>query len=242
MLDAFTLGYRWYRQYVSCMGAASEYLLIEIDGAHGGDHPDALSNANRLDSAHVLADVAHANRRDYPLHNLCLKLTAVDHTKIIAVNGGTVTMPSNFSTATIDMGDLAVGETKQLLVQLALGTHPLGVHSVLELEWSYQSDVATTVYFSGNRTITANFTNNVKFLQGPTDKYVDRVIQLTRTATLIDQARLAFQRGDSETGRTILQQQADQILKLAVMTDDVTMRTMLQNLYESLIQFDDTLE
>jgi hypothetical protein len=71
---------------------------------------------------------------------------------------------------------------------------------------------------------------------------MERLIQLTQTATTIDQARLAFQRGDSETGRTILQQQADQILKLAVMTDDVTMRTMLQNLYESLIQFDGTLE
>ena len=260
MLDAVTLGCRWYRQYVPCDGAVSEYVLIEMEGANSADDLNVASNADDLNvtsnvddlnvasnadaptPAHAPGDVAHAKRRIYPLRNLCLKLTAVDHTNIIAVNGGDVFKNSNFSIATVNMGDLSVGETKQLLVQLELGIHPLGVHSVLELEWNCESGTATTVYFSGNRTITANFTNNVKFLQEPTDKYVERLIQLTQTATTIDQARLAFQRGDTETGRAILQQQADQLLKLAVMTDDVTLRTMLKNLYESLEQYDDTLE
>ncbi len=84
----------------------------------------------------------------------------------------------------------------------------------------------------------AEFTNNIDLLNKPADAKVEKLIKITETALAIEKAMNAFDQGDFESGKTMLQSHADNLLKMAVQTDDVDLREESRKLYEKIESID----
>jgi Ca-activated chloride channel family protein len=85
--------------------------------------------------------------------------------------------------------------------------------------------------------VEAEFTNDINLINQSTNSHVEKQIKITESAVAIENAISAFDEGDEETGKKLLQQQADSMLAYAVISESAELREEAQKLYSHLEEF-----
>ncbi|MBD2872554.1 vWA domain-containing protein [Paenibacillus arenilitoris] len=136
------------------------------------------------------------------------------------------------------LGDVFEGETKSILIELSFGSHLEGKHKILDLQWEY-ADVSEGVQLCAiQHSIEVDFTSDIYLLMHQeVDPYVEKQIKITETALAIEDAIVAFDRGDEQMGLKLLQHQADTMLCAAIQSEDAELREEAQQLYHQLENF-----
>jgi Ca-activated chloride channel family protein len=138
---------------------------------------------------------------------------------------------------TLTLGDLFDQEVKSILLEFALHPHKNGEITLLELEWSYVDVTEGAKVCTLVQDVQAKFTNDINLLRLPHNTHVEKQVKITESAMVIEEAIRAFDQGDEEKGKMMLQEQADQMLVMAVQSDDAELRAESQALYNQLENF-----
>jgi len=137
----------------------------------------------------------------------------------------------------LSLGDLFDQEVKSILLEFAFQPHKNGEITMLELEWSYVDVTEGAKVCTLVQEVQAQFTNDINLLHQPHNTHVEKQVKITESAMVIEEAIRAFDQGDEEKGKMMLQQQADQMLVMAVQSDDAELREESQILYNQLENF-----
>jgi len=137
----------------------------------------------------------------------------------------------------LTLGDLFDQEVKSILMECAFQPLKNGEQTVLELEWSYVDVTEGAKMCTLLQEVQAHFTNDINLLKQPHNINVEKQVKITETAMVIEEAIQAFDQGDEERGKVMLQKQADQMLVMAVQSDDAELREESQFLYNQLENF-----
>jgi Ca-activated chloride channel homolog len=137
----------------------------------------------------------------------------------------------------LTLGDLFDQEVKSILLEIALQPHKNGELTVMELEWSYVDVTEGAKVCTLVQEVQAKYTNDINLIQKSHNAHVEKQVKITQFAMVIEEAIQAFDQGDEEKGKMMLQQQADQMLVLSVQTEDADLRKESQILYEKLENF-----
>lgn len=136
------------------------------------------------------------------------------------------------------LGDAYAEETKSILVEMMLYPHVAGTHEILKLQWEYaavtngEAKLSTLQY-----PVSAHFTNDIELFQKSTNSQVEKQIKITESAIALQHAIAAFDSGDEDAGKEMLQRQADTMLSAAVTSDDAELREEALMLYSQLENF-----
>lgn len=167
--------------------------------------------------------------------NMRLKLRAPETAEVLRVYGyKPVNQQDGWS---FSLGDIYDQEVKSLLIEMSFYPHTEGVHPVLQLELEYMDVTESAKPCKVQMDIAGEFTNNLGLLSMPEDTIVEKQLKITETAITIEKAMEAFDQGFNDEGITMLQAQADELLRMAVITDDADLRTESLLLYEQLEAF-----
>lgn len=137
----------------------------------------------------------------------------------------------------LSLGDVFAQEVKSILIELSFFPHTIGEHKILEIEWDYVDVTEGAKLCSLQYIINAHFTNELNLIEQSSNSHVEKQIKITESAVAIEHALIAFDQGDEETGRKLLQQQADEMLVSAVKSEDAELREEAQLLYSQLENF-----
>jgi Ca-activated chloride channel family protein len=138
---------------------------------------------------------------------------------------------------TLNLGDLFNQEVKSILLELAFYPHIAGQHEALQLEWQYIDVTETAVECKVTHNVQAEFTNDINLLNEPLNSKVQKQVKITESAMVIEEAMKAFDGGDYEQGKQLLQEQADQMLAMAIQSDDAELREESAVLCQQLESF-----
>lgn len=138
----------------------------------------------------------------------------------------------------VALGDVFDGEVKSVLVECAVAPHSTGSHGLIEVEWCYMDVAGEAPKLTSLQTILhAEFTADLNLLMSPADPEVERKIAVTESAMAMELAIHAFDAGDEDLGKQLLQKQADQLLVAAVRSEDAGLREESEKLYSQLENF-----
>ncbi|MCK9858321.1 VWA domain-containing protein [Paenibacillus sp. ATY16] len=136
-----------------------------------------------------------------------------------------------------NLGDIYDQEVKSLLIEMTFFPQTEGIHPILQLELEYMDVTDSVKPCKVQLDISASFTKDLELLAMPMDTIVEKQMKITETALTIEKAMEAFDQGRNDAGITMLQAQADDLLRMAVLTDDADLRTESLLLYEQLESF-----
>lgn len=168
--------------------------------------------------------------------NVKLTLNPSEGTEIVAVYGYPV--DEQIGKPVIHMGDLYHNEAKSILVELVFHPHNPGEHNVLQLKWEYVDVTESAVACSFSIDVTASFTSDFNLLNEPGNAVVEQQVELTKSATVIEQAMEAFDNGELEHGQLLLKAQADQMLQMSVVMNSPILAEESAKLYSQLENFE----
>ena len=137
----------------------------------------------------------------------------------------------------LNLGDVFDQEVKSILIELRLHPHSAGMHEVAQLKWDYVDVTEGAKLCSYEYGISAEFTNDLGLIQQAFNPHVEKQVIITEAAMAIEKALPLFDNGDLDAGKTLLQQQADQMLLAAVQSNDAELREEAQLLYSQLEDF-----
>jgi Ca-activated chloride channel family protein len=137
----------------------------------------------------------------------------------------------------LSLGDAFNQEVKSILIELSFCPHSIGEHKILDIGWDYVDVTEGAKLCSLNYIINAHFTNELNLIDQSSNPHVEKQIKITESAIAIEHALIAFDQGDEERGRLLLQQQADELLVAAVKSEDALLREEAQLLYSHLENF-----
>jgi Ca-activated chloride channel family protein len=135
------------------------------------------------------------------------------------------------------LGDVFDQEVKSILIELSFFPHAIGEHKVLDIGWDYVDVTEGAKLCTLHYIINTHFTNELNLIEQSSNPHVEKQIKITESAIAIEHALTAFDQGDEETGRKLLQQQADEMLVAAVKSEDAELREEAQLLYSHLENF-----
>lgn len=167
--------------------------------------------------------------------NVQLKLTPRDGVTVKAVYG--YAARQNADGTEVSLGDIYHQEEKSILIELSVSPKPQGEHPLLTAAWSYAEVAETVAWHQADIEIRGHVTNNIDLLQLPSDPTVEKQVQITESAVILEQAIQAFDAGEFRQGQELLQQQAEKMLAYAVQIDDEEMRMESNVLSEQLANF-----
>jgi Ca-activated chloride channel family protein len=168
--------------------------------------------------------------------NVKLTISPSDLTQIVAIYGYPV--EEQLGKAVIFTGDLSQNEVKSILVELAFHPHTQGAHNVLQLNWEYIDVTEGAEACSYSVDVTAEFTSDINLLSEMGNPEVQKQVELTKTAKVIEEALEAFDNGDMEQGQTLLKVQADQMLQMSITMNSPIMAEESAKLYSQLENFE----
>ncbi|WP_186445914.1 vWA domain-containing protein [Paenibacillus cremeus] len=137
----------------------------------------------------------------------------------------------------LTLGDVFAQETKSVLIELSLFPYAVGKGRALELQWDFVDVTEEVKICTMQYAIEANFTNDIDLINNSSNPHIEKQVQITESAMTIQHAIAAFDLGDVETGKQLLQQQADAMLCSAVQSDDAELREEARMLYDHLENF-----
>lgn len=168
--------------------------------------------------------------------NVKLKLIPSDGTEIAGIYGYPVDGQAGHPV--IHAGDLYQDEVKSVLVELAFHPHVQGEHNVLQLSWEYVDVTESAVACSITMDVKAAFTSDINLLNVSGNPEVAQMVELTKSAKVIEEAMVAFDQGDMDHGQKLLKAQADQMLQMSVVMNSPIMAEESAKLYGQLDNFE----
>ncbi|MFC4808827.1 vWA domain-containing protein [Paenibacillus sp. GCM10023250] len=221
---------------ISTMGVGhgfDEELMEAIADGGGGnfyyiEKPDDIRGIFAKELQGVLSVLAQ---------NMTMKLTPSTSATITNLYGYQANVSDGSST--LHLGDLYDSETKSILVEMTFQPHSDGIHPVLALEWTYVNVTEGIKTCTVTMSLAAEFSDQADLLSLPTDAAVEKQVKITETALAIEQAMDAFDNGQLDAGKQMIQAQADKLLQMAIVTEDADLRAESQLLYERLEGFGD---
>jgi Ca-activated chloride channel family protein len=216
---------------ITAMGVGSGFDedLLEAVSEHGGgnfyyiDTPDRIPSIFQEELKGLLSVVAQ---------NLKLTLHTTSLTRIIQVYG------YKRDELTVHVGDLYHDEVKTILVEIAFPAHSLGTHPVLILSWEYTDVMAGAVTRTITSEVLAEFTNDIKLLSAAGNDEVQRQIEITQSAKVIEAAMEAMDNGDLQSGQLLLREQANHMLKMAEVLAAPSLVKESQKIFNQLENFE----
>jgi len=137
----------------------------------------------------------------------------------------------------LSLGDVYDQEVKSVLIELALAPHTAGKHEILQIQWDYADVTEGAKLCTLQYAIEAEFTSDISLIRQSVNPHVEKQVKITESAIAIEQAIAAFDIGDEETGKRLLQRHADTMLYAAVQSEDAELREEAQMLYSHLENF-----
>ncbi|MCI3926239.1 VWA domain-containing protein [Paenibacillus sp. TRM 82003] len=137
----------------------------------------------------------------------------------------------------VHVGDLADGETKSILVELAIDSQPPGRRLALTLDWEYVDVTEGAARCASSRELFAEYTNDRELLGLPADDEVARQVELTRAGLAIESAMAAMDEGRLEDGRQLLEEQAEHLLLMSERLEAPTLAAESEAIREQLRDF-----
>lgn len=212
-------------------GFDEELMEAIADGGGGNfyyiEKPDDIPDIFAKELQGVLSVLAQ---------NLRMKLTPSETARITNIYGYQ-TVEKNGSLE-LGLGDIYDQEVKSILIEMSFFAHAVGNRPGLELELEYVDVTEAVQPCSLKIAIMAEFTNDLDLLNLQGNAAVEKQVKITETAVAIEKAMEAFDHGDMEVGKSMLQAQADDLLRMAVMTEDSDLREESMQLYERLESID----
>jgi len=135
------------------------------------------------------------------------------------------------------LGDVFDQEVKSVLIECSFRPHTAGTHKPLEIQWDYTDVTEEIKTVTMHYSIEAQFTDDSDTALRSTNTHVEKQVKITESATAVEQALTAFDEGDEERGKMLLQRQGDTLLAYAVQSDDAELREEAQMLYSRLENF-----
>lgn len=168
--------------------------------------------------------------------NLQIKLKPTDYCKITSIYG--YQPIEDQGTLLLNIGDIYHHETKSILVELALYPHAKGTHEVLGVEINYVDVTEGVIFVSEHEKIELEFTNDLHLIDESLNPNVEKQIQITQSAKVIEEAMQAFDAGDIERGQMLIRSQADQMNQMANELNDSDLLQESMVLYSQLNDFE----
>ncbi|MBP3966259.1 vWA domain-containing protein [Paenibacillus lignilyticus] len=233
-LAAIAAEYRSLGVGITAMGVGDGFdeELMEAIAEHGGgnfyyiDKPDHIPSIFEQELQGLLNVVSQ---------NMKLTLQTTDSTRITGIYGHK--FEQYLGEYTVLVGDLYHEEVKSILVELSLDPHTQGMHPVLLLNWEYVDVSEGAAACSYSCEVHAEFTNNLQLLNLPGNVDVQKRVQLTQSARVIEAAMEAFDSGNMQGGQEMLKQQADQMLAMSVQLGAPILAEESEKLYNRLENF-----
>lgn len=234
-LFAIAAEYRSSGVGITTMGVGDGFdeELMEGIAEHGGgnfyyiDKPDDIPSIFNQELQGLLSVVAQ---------NVKLTLNPSELTSIVGIYG--YPAEEQLGKPVVHTGDLYQNEVKSILLELAFHPHTQGTHNVLQLNWEYidVTEGAEACTFSID--VAAEFTSDINLLNELGNPEVQKQVELTKSAKVIEEAMQAFDNGDMEHGQMLLKAQADQMLHMSIELNSPIMREESEKLYSQLDNFE----
>ncbi|MFC5648605.1 VWA domain-containing protein [Paenibacillus solisilvae] len=167
--------------------------------------------------------------------NMRMRLTPSESVAITNLFGYQPTVMDG--SRSFNLGDIYDQEVKSILIELTINPLTVGIHHILQLELDYVDVTDGIKPYSVVMALSAEFTNHLELLDLPMDAVVEKQVKITETALAIEKAIEAFDNGSTDAGKMMLRAQADELLRMAVVTDDAQLRAESLMLYERLESF-----
>ncbi|SDT08898.1 Ca-activated chloride channel family protein [Paenibacillaceae bacterium GAS479] len=222
---------------ISTMGVGDSFdeELMEGIAEHGGgnfyyiDKADDIPSIFQQELQGLLSVVAQ---------NVSLRLVPSDGTEIVGIYG--YQTEDQGGHPVIYVGDVYQNEVKSILVELAFHPHTQGDHNVLQLFWEYVDVTENVAACSVGIPVRTAFTSDIDLLNAPENPELLQQVELTKSAKAIEDALIAFDRGDMEHGQKLLKVQADQMLHMSITMNSTIMAGESAKLYSQLENFEYT--
>ena len=138
----------------------------------------------------------------------------------------------------VSLGDVYDQEVKSILLEVTLPPHTTGKHDVLSIQWSYMDVTDGAELCSLDDNIEAEFTNDIDLIMDSLNPHVEKQVKITESALAIQHAIGFFDSGDEESGKKLLQAQADTLLRSALLMEDKELYEEARMLYSKLENFE----
>lgn len=119
------------------------------------------------------------------------------------------------------LGDVYKGESKQILLEFAMGSRLSGKASVCSAYWSTRKLKQSQRVLLRREQLYIQYTSHLGMLRQPEDPKVEKTIKLSETVPLIKQALRAYERGRVQEGSNLLRRHADALLIEAARKQDL---------------------
>ncbi|WP_440117097.1 hypothetical protein [Paenibacillus sp. QZ-Y1] len=119
------------------------------------------------------------------------------------------------------LGDVYKGESKQILLEFAMGPRASGKSAVCSAYWSTRKLKQSQRILLRREQLYIQYTSHLGMLRQPEDPKVEKSIKLSETVPLIKQALRAYERGRTQEGSDLLRRHADALLIEAARKQDL---------------------
>lgn len=215
--------YAWNRNVWPTGGSERAFLLLELKGEADGARSKyaRMINGNQLVS--VVAQNVQVTFR--PLSS------GVSLTQIYGYQGESLEQGIR-----VALGEVLDQEKKSILLECAILPHAAGTHELLHMQWEYTDMKMGATLCTAEIHMEAEFTNNPNDLLDSIHPYVEKQVKFMELWMALERADQLFQSGKLEAGRQLLRQQADSLLRAAIILEDAELRKEAQLLYEQVEQ------
>lgn len=208
-----------------------EELMEAISDNGGGNFyyiqkPDDIPSIFNKELSGLLSVVAQ---------NVQLTLRPSDIAKITHIYGYKAS--DTDGVLTLSLGDIFAGEEKSILLEMSFYPHSPGEHPVLDVEWNFVDVTQGANLCHVKYDVKLHFTNDINLLNQPSNIKVEKQVQITESAKMIEEAIQLFDTGDLAQAKGMLKQQADKLLAMAIQNNDAELHQESQILYTQLENF-----
>ncbi|MBM6382871.1 hypothetical protein SLT67_13615 [Paenibacillus illinoisensis] len=119
------------------------------------------------------------------------------------------------------LGDVYKGESKQILLEFAMGPRVSGKAAICSAYWSTRKVKQSQRVLLRREQLYIQYTSHLGMLRQPEDPKVEKTIKLSETVPLIKQALRAYERGRAQEGSNLLRRHADALLIEAARKQDL---------------------
>ncbi|MBB3111994.1 Ca-activated chloride channel family protein [Paenibacillus phyllosphaerae] len=219
---------------ISAMGVGDGFdeELMEVLAEYGGGNfhyirkPDDIPSIFEQELQGLLSVVAQ---------NVKITLQPSNHAQITGIYGYRAEEQDGVSM--VQAGDLFGEEVKGLLIEMSIDPHASGTHTVLMATSEYIDVTEGAAACTLCCEVKGNFSSDLEQLAEPADPNVMNYVQLMRSAKTIETAMEALDQGDVETGKALLQMQADEMYQFAAENGDAQLQAEAELLAEHLPYF-----
>ncbi|OZM56939.1 hypothetical protein CIB95_09215 [Lottiidibacillus patelloidae] len=138
----------------------------------------------------------------------------------------------------LNLGDMYANEVKSILVAYGIQAKPEGIHDIFDLQWSFVDITDGVKECKCKANVPIHYTTDLKILEAKPNAHVEKQVQITKSATIINEAMDFFDIGDIEAGKQLLHKQAVNMSIIAKEMNDEELLSESKILMEKLNNFE----